>query len=97
MIDWENQSEVIKEREEIADKIKGIIIDFLAIDIDKDAISNDQPLFGRGLELDSINAIDLVIGISSEFDVEMDQEDIIVWGSTINKLTDYIIMKRKEQ
>jgi acyl carrier protein len=89
--------ETIAKREEITNKIKDIIIEFLALDVERDMISNDQPLFGRGLELDSINAIDLAIGISSEFDTELNETDIILWGSTVNKLTDYIIMRQEEE
>ena len=52
-------------------RLKEILIDSLMLDIDKELIMNDQPLFGRGLELDSIDALELSIGISTTFGVEL--------------------------
>lgn len=63
MINWAEERKIIKTRQEVVDEIKGILIDSLMLDIDKDLIMNDQPLFGRGLELDSIDALELSIGI----------------------------------
>ena len=63
MINWNEERKVIKTRQEVVDEIKEILIDSLMLDIDKELIMNDQPLFGRGLELDSIDALELSIGI----------------------------------
>ena len=57
MINWNEERKVIKTRQEVVDEIKEILIDSLMLDIDKELIMNDQPLFGRGLELDSIDAL----------------------------------------
>ena len=59
MINWNEERKVIKTRQEVVDEIKEILIDSLMLDIDKELIMNDQPLFGRGLELDSIDALEL--------------------------------------
>ena len=95
MINWNEERKVIKTRQEVVDEIKEILIDSLMLDIDKELIMNDQPLFGRGLELDSIDALELSIGISTTFGVELNDDDMAVLSS-INKLADFVIEKRED-
>lgn len=90
MINWAEERKIIKTRQEVVDEIKGILIDSLMLDIDKDLIMNDQPLFGRGLELDSIAALELSIGISTTFGVELNDDDISILSS-VNRLADFVI------
>lgn len=66
------------------------------IDINPELISNDSPLIGRGLGLDSIDALELSISISTEFDITVNDSDIEMFGS-INKIIDFIIEKQDEQ
>lgn len=90
MINWAEERKIIKTRQEVVDEIKGILIDSLMLDIDKDLIMNDQPLFGRGLELDSIDALELSIWISTTFGVELNDDDISILSS-VNRLADFVI------
>lgn len=90
MINWEKEKEQLQKRQEITDRLKEIIINSLELDIPSQIIQNDQPLFGRGLELDSIDALELSLNVSVEFDVEINDDDIETWSS-INKLADYIM------
>ena len=95
MINWNEERRVIKTRQEVVDDIKEILIDSLMLEIDKDLIMNDQPLFGRGLELDSIDALELSIGISTTFGVELNDDDMAVLSS-VNKLADFVIENSEE-
>jgi acyl carrier protein acpC len=95
MIDWDNERKVIACRRTVIDKIKEILIESLMLDIDKDLIMNDQPLFGRGLELDSIDALELSIGISTTFGVELNDDDMSILSS-VNKLADFVIENSEE-
>lgn len=95
MIDWTIEEQNINKRITIENKIKDIIMESLILDIDKKLIQNDQPLFGRGLELDSIDALELSIGISMEFDVSLTDDDMSIFSS-INKLTDYIMDEKSK-
>ncbi|WP_373712588.1 phosphopantetheine-binding protein [Streptococcus sp.] len=95
MINWNEERKVIKTRQEVVDEIKEILIDSLMLEIDKDLIMNDQPLFGRGLELDSIDALELSIGISTTFGVELNDDDMAVLSS-VNKLADFVIENSEE-
>ena len=95
MINWNEERKVIKTRQEVVVEIKEILIDSLMLEIDKDLIMNDQPLFGRGLELDSIDALELSIGISTTFGVELNDDDMAVLSS-VNKLADFVIENSEE-
>ncbi len=51
-------------------KIKHLIIDRLKlVDLTPEMIETDAPLFGEGLGLDSIDALELVLGLEKEFGV----------------------------
>ena len=53
---------------DLIDKIKTLIITRLKlIDLTPEMIETDAPLFGEGLGLDSIDALELVLGLEKEF------------------------------
>jgi acyl carrier protein len=55
---------------ELIEKIKNLIIQRLKlVDMSPEMIENDVPLFGEGLGLDSIDALELVLGLEKEFGV----------------------------
>lgn len=54
--------------EEFIVKVKQMIIDSLRIEgMSTDEIDTDAPLFGEGLGLDSIDALQLVVAMEKEF------------------------------
>lgn len=63
--------------------------------MDYNLIQEDQPLFGRGLELDSIDALELSLHVSKEFNVEISDDDNTVWAS-INRIADFIMENSNE-
>lgn len=56
--------------EELIVKVKQMIIESLRIEgMSPDEIDDDAPLFGEGLGLDSIDALQLVVAMEKEFGV----------------------------
>lgn len=56
--------------EDLIVKVKQMIIDSLRIEgMSADEIETDAPLFGEGLGLDSIDALQLVVAMEKEFGV----------------------------
>ena len=54
----------------LIEKIKQLIITRLKlVDMTPEMIENNAPLFGEGLGLDSIDALELVLGLEKEFGV----------------------------
>ncbi len=58
-------------------KVKQMIIERLQLDgMTPDDIEDGAPLFGDGLGLDSIDALELVIGIEKTFGVRIQDEEV---------------------
>lgn len=56
--------------DELMPKVKQMIIDALRIEgMSPNEIDDDAPLFGEGLGLDSIDALQLVVALEKEFGV----------------------------
>ncbi len=62
--------------EQLEDRIKMLIVETLALeDVDPKTIETDAPLFGDGLGLDSIDALELALAIHAEFGVRTREDD----------------------
>jgi acyl carrier protein len=58
--------------EELTGKLKEQIIEQLNLeDIEPEDIENDAPLFGDGLGLDSIDALELIVLLEREYDIKI--------------------------
>jgi acyl carrier protein len=92
-----NVKEQISERDQLCKSIREIIVDRLMLDIPVDFISNDQPLVGRGLELDSIDSLEISVAVNMDMDVTITDQDSATIFSSVNHLADFIEAKRKEE
>lgn len=70
-------------------KVKSMIIERLGLETEPAVVSDNQPLFGRGLEMDSLDTLEVVVLVNNEFDVSISDDDIESFGS-INALVDFI-------
>lgn len=58
--------------EVLIDKLKGEIIEQLNLeDLKKEDIDNDAPLFGEGLGLDSIDALELIVLLEKNYGIKV--------------------------
>ena len=56
-------------------EIKQLIIDALGLeDLGPDDIAADQPLFGEGLGLDSVDALELGLAIQKKYGIKIDAD-----------------------
>lgn len=61
---------------ELKQEIKKIIISSVELeDISVDDIDDDAPLFGEGLGLDSIDALELGVALKKKFNIKLSAED----------------------
>lgn len=61
--------------EELATELKQLIIEALVLeDVEVSDIVTDAPLFGAGLELDSIDALELAIALEERYGVTIDED-----------------------
>ena len=81
--------------ENLARRVKELIVRRLKLDIDPATIGDNAPLFGEGLGLDSIDALELVLGLEQEFGIKVEDEEVGVRAfASVNALCDFIEQKK---
>ncbi len=78
-------------------EIKEVVISSLELeDITPEDIKDDEPLFGEGLGLDSIDALELGVALKKKFGIKFSSEssDNKQHFASINALADYIASSR---
>ncbi|MBR1912329.1 MAG: acyl carrier protein [Treponema sp.] len=78
-------------------EIKEVVISSLELeDITPEDIKDDEPLFGEGLGLDSIDALELGVALKKKFGIKFSSEssDNKQHFASINALADYIASAR---
>jgi len=83
--------------EALITQVKQLIIDSLRIDgMSPEEIETDAPLFGEGLGLDSIDALQLVVAMEKDFGVIVpDAETGAVVFQSVRSMAQYIADNRK--
>lgn len=79
-------------------KLKELIADRMNLTIEPSTIGDEDALFGddeQSLGLDSIDALDLVVGVYEEFDVEIEESDMHVFQN-VSTLDAFIEEKTRE-
>lgn len=75
------------------EQIKELIIERLNLQISIEEIKDDSPLFSsseeNGVGLDSVDALEIAVGIMNEFDVEISDEDMHIFES-VNSIDEFI-------
>ena len=82
--------------EELILKLKKEIIDVLNLeDVTPDDIDNDAPLFGEGLGLDSIDALELIVLMEKKYGIKLsDPTQGKAIFKSINTMAEYIAAHR---
>ncbi len=81
----------IQKRNNFTKRVKIVLIDSLGLNMDIENIDNDTPLFGAmGLGLDSVDALELVVGIEQEFGILLG-EDVQSIFYSVNTIVDYLM------
>jgi acyl carrier protein len=80
----------VNKRNETIFRIKEMMAKQLNLDLTPEKIDNDAPLFGAGLGLDSVDALELIVGIEQEFDLLVEEGQKSIFRS-VNTIADYVL------
>lgn len=83
--------------DELKQEIKELIISSLELeDVKPEDIKDDAPIFGTGLGLDSIDALELGVAIKKKFGVKLsaESEDSKKHFASVNALAEFISAER---
>lgn len=77
-------------------RIKQTIVNRLKLEMDPSDIGDSEPLFGEGLGLDSIDALELVLGVEQEFGVKIEDEEVGAQAlASVESLADFVAAKQE--
>ena len=83
--------------DELKKRVKELIVRQLKLEMDPATIADDAPLFGDadgGLGLDSIDALELVLGVEKEFGIKVQDEEVGVTAfASVNALCAFVQQK----
>lgn len=87
----------------LEEEVKEMIIDRLGLDVEPKEIDLDAPIFSSdegevegGLELDSIDALELVVGLNETFGVKVSDDDMGIFKS-ISTISSFIREQKGEE
>ena len=83
--------------EELLKNLKAQIVDQLNLkDINPETIGNDDALFGEGLGLDSIDALELIVLLQQEYGLKLSKaEDGPKIFKSVQTIADFIVANKK--
>ena len=90
----ENNTQTV---EELIPVVKAGIIKQLNIDLTPDAMDTEMPLFGEGLGLDSIDALELIVLMDRDFGIKIgDPKEARKIFQNVRVMAEYIQENRKK-
>jgi acyl carrier protein len=82
----------IAHRDDTLARVRRVLIENLKVPLEPDEIDLDAPLFGTGLGLDSVDAVELVVAIESEFALRIPEGTGGPWAlRTVHALVEFVI------
>lgn len=83
----------IEQRERVFKRVVEMLISALKLDRTSEEIDPDTPLFGTGLGLDSVDAVEIIVALEAEFGISLDQSEGRLALRTINSLVDLVLSR----
>jgi len=87
----------IRRREDVLGRVRGILIERLHVDRGPDEIDPETPLFGTGLGLDSVDAVELLVSLGDAFQLPFAEETLGKMRlRTVGTLVDLVLARQAE-
>ena len=86
----------LEHRGQLLARVRRVLIENLHVQRAPDEIDPDAPLFGTGLGLDSVDAVELVVSLETEFGFRLDDDALARPAMrTVNSLVDLVLRKER--
>lgn len=86
----------LERRRRVLDGLRGILVERLHVPWPREAIDPDVPLFGTGLALDSIDAMELIVETEVAFAVDLPKVHVHASLRTLDALADLVLAAAPE-
>ena len=83
-------------RKDLTCRLKETLVERLSLDRQPDEIPDDCLLFGVGLGLDSVDALEIVVAVEGEFGIRVEDGDMQEIRS-VNSIVDLIMSRQTEE
>jgi acyl carrier protein len=82
----------VAKREEALARVRRVLVESLRLAMPPERIELDAPLFGTGLGLDSVDAVELVVAIETEFGFRIPEGAAGPWAlRTVHSLVEFVL------
>jgi acyl carrier protein len=90
-------SRYVDRRKRVLDQLRQVLIDKLNVDREPEEIDPDTPLFGTGLRLDSVDAVELWVNLDLVFGIEPPDDAVcrLSASRTLNTMVDLILAEQR--
>lgn len=79
---------------ELEDQLKKMIVELLFLKIQPDEIGTDDDLM-ETIDLDSVRIFDIVVGLETEMDIEIDEDEFDIENfRTVRQIAEFITKKQ---
>lgn len=83
------------DRDTLRQQVKELLSTGLRLETAPDQITDDGAIFGEGLGLDSIDALELVVLVEEKFNVAIPDEDVGRQAfASVNALVDFLVSQK---
>ena len=60
----------------VVERLKKMLVEQLNLNLRSEQIADDEPLFKGGLELDSVDTLEIIVGIEREFNLKINRKKV---------------------